>query len=253
MSAYAAFVQEQQPHLRAANPGLTFREMSVLMGSEWKKLDEINRARFVDIANNDKDRYMREKEDCKQRYMERLRTGETPDMFKRKGSKRKSRLAPKNPMSGYTCFVRDVRADVKKECDGKSFAELAAIVGAMWKNLSPEKRVEYDKAAEQDKKRYELEKARYNLKIQQIQSQSQSTDKRIKKRMGPRRAISAYTFYVMEQRSQLGQHHPALTFKEAAQQIGLQWRNLSEDHRVPYKEKAKDDKERYEIEKEAFY
>ena len=65
---------------------------------------------------------------------------------------------PKRPMTAYTFFVSAIRPQVMKSHIGKSFSEIAKIVGELWKQLNEVDRVPYHIKASADKDRYQYEK-----------------------------------------------------------------------------------------------
>ncbi len=71
-----------------------------------------------------------------------------------------------------------------------------------------------------------------------------------KKRTGPKKPLSAYTLFVMQNRPRVSSQNPNMSFAEVASKVGLMWRDLSESKREQFKKKANQDKTRYEKEKE---
>lgn len=67
----------------------------------------------------------------------------------------------KRPLSGYMYFVKDNRADVKREYPTASFGDIGRILGHSWGNLSDNEKAPYEMLAKQDRQRYELEKMQY--------------------------------------------------------------------------------------------
>ena len=69
----------------------------------------------------------------------------------------------KKNMSAYMHFMNGERERIKEENPAATFGELGKLAGAEWKSLADddEKKLKYTKAAEEDKARYEREKAAY--------------------------------------------------------------------------------------------
>lgn len=70
-----------------------------------------------------------------------------------------------------------------------------------------------------------------------------------KDKEAPKRAISAFFFYNQERRETLKKEQPNLTNKEIISTMSKEWRELPDDKKKPYVEKAEKDKERYLKEK----
>ena len=65
----------------------------------------------------------------------------------------------------------------------------------------------------------------------------------------PKKAISAYFFYIKERRDSITKEQPNLNNKEIVKKMSEEWNALSDDKKKPYVQKALEDKKRYEKEK----
>ncbi len=61
-------------------------------------------------------------------------------------------------------FANEQRENVREENPGVSFGQVGKILGLRWKALSEKQRSPYEAKAAADKKRYEDEKAAYNVR-----------------------------------------------------------------------------------------
>ncbi|KAK3899080.1 Non-histone chromosomal protein 6 [Staphylotrichum tortipilum] len=68
----------------------------------------------------------------------------------------------------------------------------------------------------------------------------------------PKRGLSAYMFFANEQRDNVRDENPGVSFGQVGKLLGLRWKALSEKQRAPYEAKAAADKKRYEDEKQAY-
>ena len=73
-----------------------------------------------------------------------------------------------------------------------------------------------------------------------------------KKAGGPKHALTAYTFYSMEVRSEVKTAHPNAEFGDISKIIGEQWKALTVEQKAPYVAKAEADKKRYAKAMKAF-
>lgn len=69
-----------------------------------------------------------------------------------------------------------------------------------------------------------------------------------KKEGKPKRGLSAFMFFCNEKRPDVVKMNPELKFGEVGKKLGEMWRNLEDDKKEPYKQKAILDKERYKNE-----
>ena len=70
-----------------------------------------------------------------------------------------------------------------------------------------------------------------------------------KEKDGPKRALSAYMFFVQEERPKIVKENPDLKFGEVGKQLGAKWKTMSDKEKEPYHKKAQADKARVEKEK----
>ncbi|XP_051979217.1 high mobility group protein 20A-like isoform X5 [Xyrauchen texanus] len=62
LTGYVRFMNERREQLRAERPELPFPEITRMLGNEWSKLPPEEKQRYLDEADRDKERYMRELE-----------------------------------------------------------------------------------------------------------------------------------------------------------------------------------------------
>lgn len=77
------------------------------------------------------------------------------------------------------------------------------------------------------------------------QKQQKAAAKKEKDPTMPKRALSSFTFYSNEIRTQVKTDNPKAKFGDISKIIGNKWKTLSDDEKVPYKAKAEEDKGRY--------
>ncbi|CDK25585.1 unnamed protein product [Kuraishia capsulata CBS 1993] len=75
--------------------------------------------------------------------------------------KKKDPNAPKRSLSAYMFFANEQRDVVRAENPGIAFGQIGKLLGEKWKALDAAGKVPYEAKAEEDKKRYELEKLEY--------------------------------------------------------------------------------------------
>lgn len=68
----------------------------------------------------------------------------------------------------------------------------------------------------------------------------------------PKRGLSAYMFFANEQRENVREENPGITFGQVGKLLGERWKALNDKQRTPYEAKAAADKKRYEDEKQAY-
>lgn len=153
---------------------------------------------------------------------------------------KKASGAPKRSSSAFLFFLNDNRARIKAQNPEASFGEVAKIGSAEWKVVKPVVKSKYEKIAEQDKARYEREMSTY------VPSPEDKKEKRKKKDPNaPKKASSAYLFYVNAKMAKARKDHPDYTMPQIISHIAPGWKALSEKEKKPYQDMAAKDKQRY--------
>ena len=68
----------------------------------------------------------------------------------------------------------------------------------------------------------------------------------------PKKAMTAYFFYLMERRPGLKKEKPALGHLEIVAEMGAEWNKMSDADKAKYIQLAAEDRKRYEREKAAY-
>jgi len=78
---------------------------------------------------------------------------------------------------------------------------------------------------------------------------TRGVEKKKKDPNAPKRGLSAYMFFANEQRENVRDENPGISFGQVGKVLGDRWKALDEKARQPYEKKAQTDKKRYEDEK----
>jgi hypothetical protein len=114
-----------------------------------------------------------------------------------------------------------------------------AKLGEMWKNLPSEEKAQWNEKAEEDKKRYETEKAAYVPTPSDEEAEEKDAEKKGKKekkekKAGPKAAKSAYIIYTTEMRPKVKEEHPEYSPPEMMSKLGEMWKALSDSEKEKY-------------------
>ena len=85
-------------------------------------------------------------------------------MSKGKRREKKDKDAPKKALTPYFCFISERRPELKKEKPNLDHRQIILEMSAEWNKMKDEDKQKYKLKAEEDKKRYEKEKAAYDAK-----------------------------------------------------------------------------------------
>lgn len=151
---------------------------------------------------------------------------------------------PKRNMSAFMFYSQFRRPQLKAEDADRPFGEYAKIIGEEWRSMGDNQKKPYEKQAAKDKKRYVKAMASYVPPPVQ-----KGRKKRAKKDPNaPKRACSAYMFYMQERRPQLVKRHPDWPFGQFGKVIGEEWREMSDNKKTKFEKLSQKDRARYEKE-----
>jgi structure-specific recognition protein 1 len=165
---------------------------------------------------------------------------------KRKKSK-KDPKAPKKAMSAYMLYAGAARSKVVAENPDASFGGITQIIAADFKKLSPEERTKWDEKANDDKQRYQDQMEDYSAPEDNNDSDGGNKAKKKAKKdpNAPKRAMTAYFFFMNESRDRIKKENPEASFSEIAKIAGTEWRSMSNKDKAKYEAMATKDKSRY--------
>ena len=165
---------------------------------------------------------------------------------------------------------------MKKKNPTAGFGELGKLMGDMWSKLSEKEKLTYQKKADKDKERYNAEKEAYvpptppvpkdwceaqdpntgktyyyNRKTSETTwSRPEAAPLKLKKKKkdpdAPKRAKSAYFFFMDAVRGKTKADNPTATIGELGKLMGAAWSKIADKDKAKYEKEAAADKERYE-------
>uniref|UniRef100_A0A1W7RGS8 High mobility group protein 20A n=1 Tax=Agkistrodon contortrix contortrix TaxID=8713 RepID=A0A1W7RGS8_AGKCO len=84
LTGYVRFMNERREQLRAKRPEVPFPEITRMLGNEWSKLPPEEKRRYLDEADRDKERYMKELEQYQKTEAYKVFSRKTQDRQKGK-------------------------------------------------------------------------------------------------------------------------------------------------------------------------
>ena len=85
-----------------------------------------------------------------------------------------------------------------------------------------------------------------------MQNYAQRRFRRKKEYGAPKKALTAFLFYLLDKRVHYRRLYPGLHHREIVSEIGQSWNRLSPEQREPYEAMAQKDRDRYDREKEEY-
>ncbi|XP_063170340.1 high mobility group protein 20A isoform X2 [Candoia aspera] len=93
LTGYVRFMNERREQLRAKRPEVPFPEITRMLGNEWSKLPPEEKRRYLDEADRDKERYMRELEQYQKTEAYKVFSRKAQDRQKGKSHRQGTRQA----------------------------------------------------------------------------------------------------------------------------------------------------------------
>ncbi|XP_048337768.1 high mobility group protein 20A isoform X2 [Sphaerodactylus townsendi] len=106
LTGYVRFMNERREQLRAKRPEVPFPEITRMLGNEWSKLPPEEKRRYLEEADRDKERYMRE--------LEQYHKTEAYKVFSRKAQDRQKGKSHRQEGARQTAHELEKEAEAKE-------------------------------------------------------------------------------------------------------------------------------------------
>lgn len=219
-NAYLLFSAATRSDIKKDNPDLSPAEVTMKLAEQWTTMSDEQKAPFKTEA-----------EKLKMKYHEEL-GGKAP-------RKRKSKRSPgpKPPRNAYLHFFVRSRTETPKMT--------AEEIGKRWTNMPPEERREFEDLAENDRRRFEAEKAEMTAAMAAVGKSRDGKKKRRKDPNAPKHPQSSYMIFSNEKRGSVKAEHPGASIAAVSKLIAGIWNGMSSEEKAPYVERAKIESARY--------
>eukprot|EP00246_Nothoceros_aenigmaticus_P005006 TRINITY_DN16810_c0_g1_i2.p1 TRINITY_DN16810_c0_g1~~TRINITY_DN16810_c0_g1_i2.p1 ORF type:complete len:512 (+),score=129.69 TRINITY_DN16810_c0_g1_i2:394-1929(+) len=284
LAPFLLFSKEQRPLVKKDHPDASFKDMNVLLGEKWKNVSDGEKKAY-------EARYQVEKEVYLKNLQNTVQEAKAPRKSEAR-SRRKERDPdkPKHQITAFFAFGNVRRPALL--ADKISVPEIGKILGDEWKNMDEEARCQYEKIAAQDKIRYatELEaykkkkeeealalkkqmeerKAEFAMQASKLYKQkdkmhlmtkllkedrtSQRKRSKVDDEPGkPKKPQTAYLLFGHEVRQAALKENPSLSFVDINTIVSTKWRELVEDEKQKWLDKAAAATEQYKSDLGEYY
>lgn len=131
----------------------SFAEVARAIGLKWKEMDDLAKAPYVKVAADDKKRYIRQ--------MENYLPSEEYAAPRRKKKITRDPNLPKKPLSAFMLFMQEHRPTIRASNPGANVGVVSKVAGEMWKTMTDEQKLPYQRRQEQEKHRYQVQMRAY--------------------------------------------------------------------------------------------
>ncbi|CAH9106640.1 unnamed protein product [Cuscuta europaea] len=209
-------------------------------------------------------------------------------MENKKKKKEKDPLKPKKPMSAFFLFSNERRTALLAE--NKNAVEAAKIMGEEWRNLTDEQKAPYEEVAAKNREQFEQEMRSYQKKkeeeaafhekeeeemmkikkqeamqllkkkekvqnlIKKTKDEHKKKQKEDKKRdpNKPKKPASSFLLFSKEERKKIVEEKPGTNTTSINAIISIKWKELSEEEKQVWSDKAAQAMEAYKKELEEY-
>jgi len=159
----------------------------------------------------------------------------------------KDASAPKRPLSAYFQWAGENRERVQSESNLLTLAEVAKKLGEMWRELSAEDKSGYEEKAKSEMEAYKTKFEKYKTTKKYEAHDKNLVEFNIKmtyKPFGkdenmPKRAQTGYLLFAAAERPKISLENDGKKVTEIMALVAKAWKELSEDEKIPYNDKAK--------------
>jgi hypothetical protein len=274
-TSYILFCVSKRDEIKESNPDMSAKDIIKELGTMWRSLSDDEKTEYVNLANEDKERYEEEMKS----YVPSEDVAESTSKGK---TKRKKATGPKKGLSAYIFFCKNVRDSIKKEQPDLSTKEITSALGKKWNSLSDKEKEPYVKLATEDKNRFEEEKkssssdgdspkeekvskkagkkekakkepkeekvSKKEKKPKEEKKASKKEEKPSKKEKKPKeekkaskkdtKKKSGFVLFCEEERPSLEEDNPDLTNQQLVKELTKAWNALEEEERSDYNDRA---------------
>ncbi|KAF8413297.1 hypothetical protein HHK36_001275 [Tetracentron sinense] len=321
--AYILWCKDQWSEVKKENPDAEFKEIANILGAKWKNTSAEEKKPYEEKYQAQKEAYVqivgkekRENEAMKlledeqkqktamellEQYLQfkEVNSTETPlslslSLFNYHFSpfyrKERDPLKPKQPLSAFFLFSKEIRPALLAE--NKGVLEIAKIAGDEWKSMTEKQRRPYEEIAKKQKEEYlrEMEMYKQNkeeesatlqrgeeeqMKIQKMEAlqllkKKERTENIIKKTKEnrqkkkkqkeeqnadtdkPKRPATSFFLYSKETRKNLLQERPDINNSTLNALISVKWKELDQADKQIWSDKAMEAMEAYKKELEEY-
>jgi len=161
MTAYSCFVKTCREEHKKLHPeeNVQFGELTAQCAQRWKTMSDKEKEKFTELAIADKRRYEEQMKDAAPIHTD----GMPIPRRRRRRSLKKDRdpNKPKRALSAFFYYAKDERPNVRSINPDFSVGEVAKELGRKWNELTEEQKSPYEKSAEEDRARYDVEMKAY--------------------------------------------------------------------------------------------
>jgi hypothetical protein len=261
LSAYLLYQNSMREQFKAQNPGMSFGQLSKYTSAMYAQLSPEEKAVWQSRADADKARYELELASYCPPPGYDQRGEQIIIVPKHKNGKvNRDANAPKRNVSAYLMYQNAMRDTFKAENPGISFGELSRHTSQMYKNLTPEEKMQWEQAARQDKERFLAEISSYHpppghdARGMMIENDALSGRKRKRPKdpNAPKRNKGSFVLFAEEERPRIKQEFPDIKFTDMGVILGERWRALDKDQKDRYEAMANQEKARFADEMENY-
>jgi len=158
MTAYACFVKTCREEHKKLHPdeNVQFGEFAAQCSLRWKTMSDKEKEKFQEMSIEDKERYDEQVKDLPPGTVVAGRRR------RRRGPKKeRDPNKPKRALSAFFYYAKDERPNVRSINPDFSVGEVAKELGRKWNELTETEKAPYEKSAEEDRARYDVEMKAY--------------------------------------------------------------------------------------------
>ena len=161
--------------------------------------------------------------------------------------RRKSRDSEEKPRGRTSAYIfytqscwRDHRAsNPDVHFDREAFRQFTKDISERWREMSVREKRRFQTLADEDKKRYDQQMGTYRAAVDE------------RKKSQPKRPLSAYFWFIKDERPKVCEEMPDASVTEVAKELGRRWTKCTSTERAKYEALSAKDRARYAKQRDA--
>ncbi|KAG3007721.1 hypothetical protein PC128_g19362 [Phytophthora cactorum] len=243
-NAYMHYSRSRRESIVTEHPTWSVQQVSSELGRQWKALTAAERKPWIELAQFDKARFHTEAH----QYIRQQQADGQPVQLPIKRKKQPNE--PRQPDTAYICFWKSQRPEVIVANPLLDAQLVSKEVARQWRTLSDSERQVWEDMAAKDKLRFQEEIARFHPTLAATPHSLSALKAPLKDPFAPKPAKTGFQLFMIHNRESFTLLN--MTINEFRTEMSQLWKRLSDAGKNEWYELAKQDKQRYEREMNAY-
>merc|ERR1712072_1525117 len=173
----------------------------------------------------------------------------------RKKRRKKDPNAPKRALTPYIFFLQKRRPELTAKHPNWKFTDIGKKLGSEWGSMTDSQKKSYVALAAKDAKRFASAMKSYTPPPPSKRSEGDTKTRKKRRKKdpnAPKRALTAYVFFLQKRRPELTAKRPNWKFTDIGKKLGSEWGSMTDSQKKSFVALAAKDAKRFATEMESY-